>query len=108
MPDGGVRLYLAPNDPMLDATVTWEQVDSSVIAGVSIQRGKQDEFNRTGTGTATIRVNDTAGLFDTTNSGSVYFDELDGIQARIDLYDPVANDWETIFQGFTDTTATDA
>lgn len=108
MPDGGVRVYLALTDPMLMASPTWTQLDSSVIDGVEISRGRQDEFNKTGTGTAVVRINDSTGDFDPGNVSSPYYGNLDGRQAKIDLYDPVANAWETVFRGFTDDGLSDA
>lgn len=108
MPDGGIRVYLALTGSMLTASPTWTQIDSGVVAGVEIARGRQDEFNRTGTGTATVRFHDTDGLFDPTNAGSPYFGNLDGRQAKIELYDPVAAAWQTIFRGFTDDGVSDA
>jgi hypothetical protein len=102
MPDGGVRVSVALTDPMLDPSPSWTQLDSSTVASVSIQRGRQDEFNRTGTGTAEVVFNDRAGDFDPTNSGSPYFGNMDGRQAKVELYDPVAEAWETQFRGFID------
>ncbi len=101
MPDGGVRFSLALTGNMLTASPTWTQVDSALVSSVSIGRGRQDEFNRTGTGTASVKVNDTEGVFDPTKVGATYR-YLGGKQAKIDLYDPVANVWKTIFRGFVD------
>lgn len=106
--DGGVRFYLALTGNMLTAAPTWTLVDDVRIAGVSIRRGRQDEFNRTGTGTASVRFHDRDGMFDPTNSGSPYFGNLDGRQAKIELFDPVAEAWEIIFRGFTDDGLSDA
>lgn len=87
---------------MLEPDPSWTQMDSALVAFADIDRGRQDEFNRTGTGTAVVGFHDQEGLLDPTNVGSPYFGELDGIQARLDLYDPVAAGWETIFRGFLD------
>jgi hypothetical protein len=105
MPDGGLRLYLALEDSegMLAADPTWTQIPSDLVAatGVTIDRGRQDEFNRTGTGTANTPINDISGDFDPTNPSAAYPDII-GRQGRIDLYNPVTTEWQTIFRGFTD------
>lgn len=87
------------------ASPTWTRLDgtSGLVASYSIQRGRQDALAKTGTGTATVRLNDTAGLFDPSNVESDYFlAGLDGRQAGLALWNPVTETWRTIFRGFID------
>jgi hypothetical protein len=57
-------------------------------------------LQKTGTGTAVVELNDTAGLFEPTNFGSPYFNKLDGKQAGLALWNPIDEEWQTIFRGF--------
>jgi hypothetical protein len=45
----------------------------SRISRWEVRRGRQDELEKTGTGEATIFVNDVEGLYDPSNTGSPYF-----------------------------------
>ncbi len=95
---------IAFDDGPLVAAPTWTQLDTEdgLIASYSIRVGRQDEFDRTGTGTATIQVNDTEGWFDPTNTGGPYYNNLDGKQVSIALHNPVTDNWRTIFRGLID------
>jgi len=85
---------------------TWTRLDT--MAGLRVQqwtvnRGRQSEFEQVGAGTATIRLVDTEGLLDPTNGASSLFpDVLPDKQAAIALYNPVLDEWETVFRGFVD------
>lgn len=53
------------------------------------------------TGTATIKINDVDGVFDPTNTTGPFYGKLDPMkQAAIALWNPVAEEWSTVFRGF--------
>lgn len=87
---------------MLEPSPTWTRIDTTdnLVASYSIRRGRTSELARTGTGTATVKLNDVDGWFDPTNTGSPYFGNLDGKQAVLALHNPVTDSWHTIFRGF--------
>lgn len=89
---------------MLDPTPTWTRIDDTdnLVARIEIRRGRQSEFDRTDPGTATIFLNDKAGLFDPNNSGSPYFGKLDGKPIALSVWNPVSDTWVQQFQGFVD------
>lgn len=95
---------IAFDDPMLDPDPVWTRLDgtSGLVASFTIQRGRRDELQKTGTGTATVTLNDTEGLFEPTYSGSPYFDKIDGKQAGLALWNPVDEEWHVVFRGFVD------
>ena len=102
MPDP-VGVAIAFGDTTLAASPTWTRLDSTdnLVASYSIDRGRSYELDRTGTGTATIAINDVDVLFDPTNSGSPYFGDIQPLkQAAIALQNPVTSNWLTIFRGF--------
>ncbi len=100
MPDG--RVLIAFDDTMLEPSPTWSRIDDTdnLVAGIDIHRGKQTERDRTDTGTATVYLNDTEGLFDPNNTGSPYFGKLDGKQIMLQCWNPVTSEWVTEFRGF--------
>ena len=95
---------VAFSDPMLDPTPTWTRIDDDpgLVASYSIRRGRVDELQKTGTGTAIVELNDVQGLFDPGNLASPWFGQLDGKQAGLALWNPVDEEWETLFRGFID------
>jgi len=94
---------IAFDDPMLDTTPVWTRLDTgSLVASYSIRRGRQDELAKTGTGTATVELNDRNGLFDPNNVSGPYFGKLDGKQAALALWHPIDEAWVTLFRGFVD------
>jgi hypothetical protein len=101
---GGVRVSVAFADDWDVVSPTW--TDLTALSGCrvrswSIDRGRPDELSKTGTGTATLRIVDRAGLFDPTNGSSAYFGlVLPDRQALIELHNPVLDDWHTVFRGF--------
>lgn len=103
---GGVRVKIAFASTWDDTTPTF--VDITALTGCrvrsfSIDRGRPDEFAKTGTGTASLRMIDRDGLFDPTNGFSPYFGlVLPDKQATIELHNPVLDEWKTIFTGFTE------
>jgi hypothetical protein len=83
---------------------TWTRLDDDdgLVASYSIRRGRQDELQKTGTGTAVVELNDTAGLFEPSNIASPFFGNLDGKQAGLALWNPVDEEWAPIFRGLVD------
>lgn len=96
---------IAFDDPMLEPDPDWTRLDSDagLVASYSIRRGRVDEMQKTGTGTAVVELNDTEGLFQPGNEASPYLASgFDGKQAALALWNPVDLAWETIFRGFID------
>lgn len=96
---------IAFDAPTLEPDPTWTRIDTLAgcnVRGWSIDRGRPTEFDKTGTGTATVQIADRAGLFDPTNPGSPYLNKiLPGKQAAISLQNPTgAHAWHTLFRGF--------
>lgn len=88
-------LNVAPNDTLLTASPTWERLDTQLrLAEVSIDRGRQDVFDKTDTGTVTAIFNDPNGVLDPTNPSSPYFgDELISKPMAFSVRNPVTGDW---------------
>jgi len=101
-------ISLAPADYAMAASPTWERIDLNYnVRSWQIDRGRQNEMSRTGTGTATIELVDKTGDFDPTNTGGHFFCRLDGgqpmgplVQAKIELQNPVDSSWSTLFRGY--------
>jgi hypothetical protein len=72
------------------------------IHRIEIERGRQDEFERTDTGTARIFVHDTEGLYDPTNASSPYFGTLDSAPVALALRNPVTDTSHPRFRGVVD------
>lgn len=91
-------------DGPLTAAPGWQQLDDvdDLVADIEITAGKQDEFDQTETNRATVRLNDTTGLFDPHNTGSPYFGLLNGKQILLQLYNPVTASWYERFRGVID------
>lgn len=103
MPDG--RVLIALDDPPLEPTPSWTRLDNTpnLVSGYDITTGRQDEFDTNGTGTATVFINDTAGLFDRFNTGSAFFGkDIVGAQVLLQIYNPVDTTWYSRFKGTVD------
>ncbi len=104
------RVLIAPDDDPLEPDPTWVRVDApggdfpdQFVAGYDVTNGKQTLLSQTGTGTATVFINDRKyGLFDPRNTTSPYYQKLDGKQILLQLYDPVIGAWEPQFKGLMD------
>lgn len=102
---------VAFDDGPLVVDPTWTRIDT--LAGCRVQewtisRGRPNEFARTSTGTATVRIADQQGLFDPTNGFSSYFGKVKpDKQAALALYDPVGEQWHTVFRGHIEDVAVD-
>jgi hypothetical protein len=103
-------MSLAPDDYPLDPSPTWERIDTTYnVTGWTISRGRPNETGRVGAGTATIRLVDTTGDFDPTNTSGDFYGRLvagqplaRGVQAAIALQNPTDDTWATLFRGFVD------
>lgn len=97
-----VGLSVAFTAGPLVVSPTWTRIDT--LPGINVQewsisRGRPDEFSKTTTGTAEVRIADLDGQFDPTNAGSSYTITPD-LQMAIALYDPVQLTWHTLFRGY--------
>ena len=102
---GGVRVGVAFNDATLAATPTWTYLTdtANLVAGYTIDRGRQYEFDNTDTGRATVSVYDTTGVLDPTNSHGAYYGKIQPLlQIQVELYNPVTSTYKTRFRGFID------
>jgi hypothetical protein len=94
---------VAFNDDTFTAAPTWTQLDVSPYrtTGVTIDRGRNYEFDRTEAGSATVTMVDTTGALDPTNPSGPWFGKLVPLkQAAYALYDPFVGAYSTIFRGF--------
>jgi hypothetical protein len=80
----------------------WTRLDTLAgcrVRGYTIDRGRPTEFDKTGTGTAVIRIVDRQGIFDPTNPANAT-KVTPGKQANISLLNPVNGTWHTLFRGY--------
>jgi hypothetical protein len=95
---------VAFDDPPMEPDPTWTRIDTLAGCRVrdwSLDRGRPDEFSKTGTGTAVVHIADRQGLFDPTNASSPYnASVVPGKQAAIALHNPVSDVWTSVFRGF--------
>lgn len=93
---------IAYTDPWNAAAPTWTRVDTLTgvrVRGYTIDRGRPNEFEKTGVGTATVRLVDRTGVFDPTNPANAA-KVSPGRQANISLWNPTNSTWHTIFRGY--------
>ncbi len=97
----GVSVALGASGP-LAVSPTWTQLDltDNLVSSYSVRRGRTDQFQRTGTGTAEIQLVDQTGLFDPTSAN--YLGETTGKPAALSLHNPVTDAWTCIFYGLID------
>ena len=83
---------------------TWTRIDTLAgcrVTDWTIDRGRPNEFAKTGTGTAVVHIVDRAGLFDPTNTSSPYNGKIvPGKQAGIALVNPTTSTSFPLFRGF--------
>lgn len=102
MPDG--RVLIAFDDGPLEPDPAWTRIDDTddLVAGIDLHSGKQTEFDRTDTGTASLYLNDTQAVFDPLNPDSPYFGKLDGKQIMFQVWNPVSEAWFEVWRGWID------
>ena len=93
------------SDPALAENPAWTWVDDPagdyIVQGFSIDRGRVYEFDRATTGTARVRVFDTSGDWDPTNTTGAFYGLLQPMkQAALAIKNPVTSTWSTLFRGF--------
>lgn len=92
----------------LDATPTWTRMDTLTDLAVqryTIHRGRVDEHDKTGVGTATVTGIDLGGVVDPTNTGNAFYTggatQINPTkQAAICLQNPCDDTWSTLFRGY--------
>jgi hypothetical protein len=95
---------VAFTDGPLVVSPTWTYLDA--VDGINVQewtvsRGRPNELEKTSTGTATVTIADLEGVFDPTNGFSPVFPDVGpDLQAQIQLWDPVHEEWQSIFRGY--------
>jgi hypothetical protein len=101
---GGVRISVAFDDPTLEPTPAWTDLTAlqpTLVAGYEITRGRQYELDLTQDAQATINIVDRSGNTDPTNSFGPYYGLLEpDLQVKIDLWNPITEDYHTRFRGF--------
>ncbi len=104
----GRRVGIAFDDGPLEPNPTWTYLDDATVfppqfvAGYDTRNGRQTLISQTETGTATVYINDRAGLFDDRNFDSPYIGQLSGRQILLQLWNPVTEVWEPQFRGIID------
>jgi hypothetical protein len=103
---GASEVSVAFTSSTLDETPSpWTQLDNPdgihIVSSYRIDRGRASEFDKTGTGTASIDIFDIDGVVDPTNSSGPFFGNIDPMkQVRIQLRNPVTDVWHYLFKGF--------
>ena len=107
----GVRI--AFNSQAFDPSPTWVRIDGGVglspyasksLTSYSIDRGRQFLLDATQTGSASLTVYDSTGMFDATNPNGPFFGEIGPMrQVSIAMQNPVNNLFYPLFTGFTET-----
>lgn len=104
----GRRVGVAFDDGPLEPDPTWTWLDdedvfpANFVSGYDTHSGKQTFAEETDTGTATVYINDRAGLLDGRNVSSPYFGKLSGKQILLQLWNPVTLSWEKEWRGWID------
>ncbi len=95
---GPGRVLVALSDGPLVAEPTWTRYDEGVTGlrcyGFDCFAGRQSELDTTDTGTATVYFHDLAQVLDD--------DDLIGLQVMLQLYNPVADEWQIRWRGHID------
>jgi hypothetical protein len=94
---GAGRVLIATGAGPLVSEPSWTRYDdlsACRCAGFDWQRGRQSEFDITNTGTARVFFNDRDGTFSS--------EDFIGLQAMLQLYNPVTSSWEPVFRGHID------
>jgi hypothetical protein len=94
---GAGRVLVALADGPLVAEPVWTRFDTLTdcnCAGYECFAGRQSELDTTDTGTATVYFHDKVGTLDD--------DDLVGLQIMLQLYNPVADEWQIRWRGHID------
>jgi hypothetical protein len=71
-------IEIAFDSPTLEPDPIWTRLDDTYnVTSWSIDRGRTDELQRTGTGTAQVTIADLDGAFDPTNISSPFYGTVD-------------------------------
>ena len=107
MPAG--RVLVAFDDDWNVVSPTWTRLDADPrvgpaayrVAGITIDRGRQSELDKTDAGTAQVVIMDRSGDFDPTWSGGAFYNKMNSnLQIMLQIHDPVTDTWYTRFRGF--------
>lgn len=80
---------------VLSVAPTWTRIDTEVrVFGINIDRGKQDEFARTDTGSATVQIHDRSGYIDAASCVSR--------PLGLALKNPCTGEWFPLYRGVID------
>ncbi len=91
---GAGRVLIALSDGPLVAEPTWTRYDDLEDCrcfGFDWQRGRQSEFDVSEAGSGRVFFHDRSGTLDD--------DDLVGLQIMLQLYNPVADEWQPCFRG---------
>lgn len=106
MASGWEGVCVAPDDDLFTVSPTWDRLDSGVaglhVTSIGISRGRQSEFEETGTGTCQVVFEDEPGVLDPTNSTSAYFEKLISRPFAVAIRNPVTDEWFPLFRGTVD------
>lgn len=94
---GAGRVLIALSAGPLVAEPTWTRYDELAncrCAGFDVARGRQSELDTTDTGTARVFFHDRAQVLND--------DDLIGLQIMLQVFDPVAEQWQPVFRGHID------
>lgn len=99
-------ILVAFDDDALADDPTYTRLDDPngyrLASSVTIERGRDDVSQQMATATATVTFIDREGLLDPTNpDGPFYGKLLPRLQAKIQRWNPVTDEWDTRFKGFT-------
>ena len=98
------RVLVAFDDNWDVESPTWTRLDEQTgyeVQQFSIDRSRESEFDKTGTGEATVQIIDYSGAFDPTYSSGTFFGKMDPMrQVMLQRYDPIAGTWYSRFRGF--------
>lgn len=100
----GGRVLIGFDDNFLAPSPTWTVIDATpnLVARIEIHRGRQTLQDQTNTGTATVYLNDTTGLYDPNNFLSPYYQKLVGKPVMLQCFNPVTKTWVPQFRGTID------
>lgn len=102
---GGVRIAIAFDDDIFEPDPTWTFITDypGLVASYTIERTRQNEFERFDTAQVRVDIFDRDGILDPTNTTGPFFTKITPFrQLRIELWNPVAAEWKTRCRVFID------